>query len=47
MEAEKIRTFLKQHANSREKTAKALGISRSTLWRKMKKPGITPPESET
>ncbi|MDZ7832028.1 MAG: sigma 54-interacting transcriptional regulator [Desulfobacterales bacterium] len=47
MEAEKIRTFLKQHANSREKTAKALGISRSTLWRKMKKLGITPPESET
>ncbi|MFP4452453.1 MAG: sigma-54 interaction domain-containing protein [Desulfobacterales bacterium] len=47
VEAEKIHTFLKQYANSREKTAKALGISRSTLWRKMKKLGITPPESET
>lgn len=47
MEAEKIRAVLQQCANSREKTAQALGISRSTLWRKMKKLGITSPESET
>ncbi|MCF8025285.1 MAG: hypothetical protein K9K82_07335 [Desulfobacteraceae bacterium] len=36
---------MQQCANGREKTAQALGISRSTLWRKMKKLGITIPET--
>jgi len=36
-EAEKIREILLKHGESREKTAKELGISKATLWRKMKK----------
>ncbi|WP_124065574.1 PrpR N-terminal domain-containing protein [Clostridium sp. E02] len=36
-EAAKIREILLKHGGSREKTAKELGISKSTLWRKMKK----------
>ena len=39
-EALKIRETLDQMAGSREKTAKELGISKATLWRKMKKYGL-------
>ena len=36
-EAEQIRSLLNQYRGNRIETAKALGISRSTLWRKIKK----------
>ena len=36
-EAEKIRVLLDQQGCSRQEAAKALRISRTTLWRKMKK----------
>ncbi|MGB9629561.1 MAG: helix-turn-helix domain-containing protein, partial [Thermodesulfobacteriota bacterium] len=36
-EAEHIRSLLNQYGGNRIETAKALGISRSTLWRKIKK----------
>lgn len=39
-EAMKIREMLDQMSGSREKTATALGISKATLWRKMKKYGL-------
>jgi transcriptional regulator with PAS, ATPase and Fis domain len=37
VEAEKIRTLLQRHPNCRPEVARILGISRTTLWRKMKK----------
>ena len=40
-EAEKIRVLLDQQGCSRQEAAKALRISRTTLWRKMKKYGLT------
>lgn len=36
-EAEQIRSLLNQYGGNRIETAKAIGISRSTLWRKIKK----------
>jgi len=39
-EAEKIRAILKQYPQNRPAAARALGMSRTTLWRKMKKYGI-------
>lgn len=39
-EAVKIQKTLRRMAGSREKTARELGISKATLWRKMKKYGI-------
>jgi len=39
-EAEKIRVILEQYPQNRPKAAKALGMSRTTLWRKMKKYGL-------
>ena len=39
-EAVKIRELLHKYSGSREKTAQALGISKATLWRHMKKYGI-------
>jgi transcriptional regulator with PAS, ATPase and Fis domain len=39
-EADKIRTALEQHSGSRPNTARALSMSRTTLWRKMKKYGL-------
>lgn len=39
-EAVKIQEALRQMAGSREKTARELGISKATLWRKMKKYGL-------
>lgn len=39
-EAERIVECLKKYGGSREKTAARLGISKSTLWRHMKKYGI-------
>lgn len=35
-EAVRIKRMLEYYSNNRTKTAKALGISRSTLWRKIK-----------
>lgn len=40
-EAEELLALLKEHGGSRSKAAKALGISTTTLWRRMKKYGIT------
>lgn len=40
LEAQKIRAILNQHPNRRDEASQALGISRATLWRKMKKYGI-------
>ena len=39
-EAAVIRSLLAEHGGSRAKTARALGINPSTLWRKMKRLGI-------
>lgn len=44
-EADEIREALRQNGGSREKTAAALGISTTTLWRRMKKFGISAYES--
>jgi len=40
-EAEQIRSLLNRYEGNRIETAKALGISRSTLWRKIRKYGLT------
>ena len=40
-EAVKIKELLHKFSGSREKTAQALDISKATLWRHMKKYGIT------
>ena len=42
-EAEAITQALKQYGGHRGKTAAALGIDTSTLWRKMKRLAITYP----
>ena len=42
VERDKIISVLKQHNGHRVKTAKALGMERTTLWRKIKKYGIIP-----
>jgi len=42
-EAAAILQTLRQHAGHRGKTAAALGIDKTTLWRKMKKYGLTYP----
>ncbi len=42
-QAETIRSMLERHGFNRSLTAKALGISRNTLWRKMKRYKITVP----
>jgi transcriptional regulator with PAS, ATPase and Fis domain len=39
-EAEKLRAMLCRHSGDRSKTARAMGISRTTLWRKIKKYGL-------
>ncbi len=39
-EADKIKAILEKFPRGREQAAKALGISRTTLWRKMKRYGI-------
>jgi PAS domain S-box-containing protein len=39
-EAEIIENALKKHGGNRVKTAKELGLDRTTLWRKMKKHGL-------
>jgi len=39
-EAKKIRAMLDHHGDNRQKAARALGLSRSTLWRRMKRYGI-------
>jgi len=42
-EAETILRTLREHSGHRGRTAAALGIDKSTLWRKMKKYAITHP----
>ena len=42
-EVEQIRSLLNRHGGNRIETAKALGISRSTLWRKIKKYSLVHP----
>ena len=39
-EVEQLRTALDRHAWSREATARALGMSRTTLWRRMRELGL-------
>ncbi len=39
-EAEAILKVLEKHGGSRADTARELGISKTTLWRKMKENGI-------
>lgn len=39
-EAERIRVALEQHQWQREATARSLGMSRTTLWRKMREAGL-------
>lgn len=39
-EAETIRAVLEEHSGGRPEAARALGMSRTTLWRKMKKHGL-------
>ncbi len=39
-EAVKISELLRKHRGSRKRTAEELGISTTTLWRKMNKYGI-------
>jgi transcriptional activator for dhaKLM operon len=41
-ERDKIISVLQQHNGHRAETAKALGMERTTLWRKIKKYGIFP-----
>ena len=41
-EAEKIAELLKQYAGNRQRVADKLNISKSTLWRRIKKYGIAP-----
>ena len=43
LEAQKIRGILARCPNRRDEAARALGMSRATLWRKMKKYGIGSP----
>ncbi|NCD32269.1 MAG: PAS domain S-box protein [Spartobacteria bacterium] len=45
-ESQAIRTALRQHNNNREAAAKALGIHKTTLYRKMRKLGLTLPEQD-
>jgi PAS domain S-box-containing protein len=47
VEAEAIRTMLLRHSGDRHETAQALGISRTTLWRRMKQYGILQTKAET
>ena len=42
-ESAAILEALREHDGHRGKTAKSLGIDKSTLWRKMKRYGITYP----
>ena len=39
-EAERVKAILKKHHGNRENTAAELGISKTTLWRRMKKYGL-------
>jgi len=47
LEAGKIRAILSQHPTNRPETARLLGMSRATLWRKMKKYRIDEYKNET
>jgi len=41
-EREQLRAALDTHCWRRDETARALGISRTTLWRRMRELGVTP-----
>jgi len=47
LEAEKIRTVLQMYPTNRPEAARVLGMSRTTLWRKMRKYGMTCSTNET
>ena len=42
-EAQKIRAILEHHSHNRIEAARALGMSRTSLWRKMRKYGLSNP----
>jgi len=42
-EAEKIRAIIERHPHNRPEAARALGMSRTSLWRKMRKYGLNKP----
>ncbi|MBN2256040.1 MAG: sigma 54-interacting transcriptional regulator [Deltaproteobacteria bacterium] len=46
-EAETLRAMLDRHSGNRDVTAHAMGISRTTLWRRIKKYEISNPVDET
>jgi transcriptional regulator with PAS, ATPase and Fis domain len=46
LDAQTIRSALKRNKYNRQKTADDLGIHKTTLFRRMKRLGITPPERD-
>ncbi|MFP4383386.1 MAG: sigma-54 interaction domain-containing protein, partial [Spirochaetia bacterium] len=46
LDAQTIESALKQNSYNRQKTADDLGIHKTTLFRRMKRLGITPPETD-
>jgi transcriptional regulator with PAS, ATPase and Fis domain len=42
-EAEKIRAIIERHPHNRPEAARVLGMSRTSLWQKMRKYGLNKP----